>query len=110
FNILQIEPIRELEHQCAIFTAERCGKIVFGIYKEQVGCRTVSPLEAHVQVHVIQQIVVLDIRGYKKFVRESKIDSWAREEELFLSIVIRQLKIIIVELERYVSVWLVTVV
>ena len=93
---LQVQPVSKFKHQRAVLAGEMLREIILGVYDEEIRGGLISPLEPGVQIHIIQQVVILKIRGQEKFVGESKIDAGADQEQLLLAIVVGELHIVII--------------
>ena len=57
--VSNVPPIREFEHERAVFDAKRIRQIIVGIHNEEIGCGAVTPLQASIQIDIVLLLVVL---------------------------------------------------
>jgi hypothetical protein len=65
-------------------------------------------LKPYIQIRVIEQVVILDIRRQEKIMGKREIDPWTDKKKFFLAVILRKFYIIVIHEQGNISVGLVT--
>ena len=83
---LNIKPVIQFKDQSPVFTQDGVRKVIFSIHYKEVRSRFITPLQSCIKVHIIEQVIVLDIGGKKDLIGKGQIYPGTYQEQLFLSI------------------------
>jgi hypothetical protein len=104
---LNIEPVSQFEDQRPVLTGIRSRQIVFGVDHEEVGSRFIPPLKPGIEIYIVEQLVILNIRREKQLIRKRQINPRADQEQLRAAVRIREFQVVVIEPQGNISIRLV---